>query len=457
MRHFFGLLKLESASFFLFGFTIFVVLCNYVASLKYSPTLNIEKIISSRVAFDEGALLENDQQESHKSLYAQEQEYIDSRYDYTVQSGDSFIKILTDIGLQSSSAYVLSKEVDKIHSIRNINVGQTISLLLCDKYGGQVKQGDAPYNIVIHINDKIIEATYKEASNSYSLKLLKQTFNNKSKLVVGFAKDSLYNNAVASGAPPSIVINYIKLLSHDVDFKRDVRSNSEFKILFDYNENSHGKKISDGDIIYALLSVGNKKIEIYQYKDSKGKISYYHKDGRNLTKTFLDKPMKQIRVSSGFGMRYHPIHKRRKMHKGVDYAASTGTPILATGDGVVQMAKYGAGYGKYITIKHNSKYTTLYAHMSKFKPGIKPSTHIKQGQVIGYVGATGAATGSHLHYEVIKHGKQINPEKVTRHIYNPLEGKMLVAFNSQKKKIDEIIYKESTIMLAKNTSLKIAR
>lgn len=451
MHYFLSLSRLERINFFLFGFAIFCIILNFVFNIQSNISSSIIKPISIEIPFNQINYNEDIDDESKNVIETiSDSQFLNNEYSYTVQSGDSLIKILSEIGFNSSDVYSISTQINKLYDVSNIYIGQDIKFLFGSKDGGKIKIGDLPDNFTIHIDNKIIDGIYNTSRNYYDLKLLKQTINSRSKLVKGYARESLYNSAVSQGASPGIVMEYIKMLSDEVNFKRDVRTDSEFKILFDYNETSEGKKVSDGNILYAYLSINNKKYEIYQYKDSKGNISYYYGDGRNLKSALLSKPIKSARISSGFGMRFHPILKRRKLHKGVDYAARAGTPILAAGNGIIQVMRYGAGYGKYLAIKHNHKYSTLYAHMSKFKPGIKRGVAVKQGQVIGYVGNTGGSTGAHLHYEIRQYGKPINPVKVKPLISNPLAGKKLIAFNNQKKKINGTLHQESKIMLARN-------
>lgn len=456
MYYFLSLIRLERINFFLFGLAIFWIILNFIFNIQRNISSSTIKSISINIPFAPINSNENIKCKSKSDTRTiSESQFLSKEYSYTVQKGDTLIKILSGIGFNYSDVYSISKQINKVYDISNIYVGQDIKFLFSSQDESRIKVGKLPDNLTIHIDSKIIDGTYNQSKSNYDLKLLKQTITNKSRLIKGYAKESLYNNLISQGASPGIVMEYIKMLGNEVDFKRDVRTDSEFKILFDYTETSEGKKVSDGSILYAYLSVNHKKYEIYQYKDNKGEISYYYADGRNLKNALLNKPIKNARISSGFGMRFHPILKRKKLHKGIDYAAKAGTPILAAGNGVVQVIRYAPGYGKYLAIKHNNKYSTLYAHMSKFKPGIKRGMSIKQGQVIGYVGNTGNSTGAHLHYEIRKYGKPINPTKVRPLISNPLEGKNLIAFNNQKKKIDGTLHQENKIILAKNnTNLK---
>lgn len=456
MHYFLSLTRLERINFFLFGFSLLCIIASFILSIKDEDSFNTIKPISINVAFNDGSnksLGLNEEQDSLNE-YSDNSQYLEKEYSYSVRKGDTLIKILSDVGFSVGDSYAISRQINKLYDLTGLNVGQDLKFAFSSNNGEKVRIGSLPNNFSMHIEDKIIEGSLSQNSSTYSFKLLKQVFSNKSKLVKGYANESLYNTAISEGASPNLVMDYIKLLSNDIDFKREIKPDSEFKILFDYKETSDGKIVNNGDIIYAYLSIRSRKYEVYQYKDSKGAISYYHSDGSNLKNSLLSRPIKNARISSGFGMRYHPILKRKKMHKGVDYAAKTGTPIMAAGDGIVQVVRYGAGYGKYLAIKHNNRYSTLYAHMSKFKAGIRSGKRVKSGDIIGYVGSTGNSTGAHLHYEIRKYGKPINPVKVRPLISNPLEGQKLMAFNRQKKKINDMLHKENKIMLANNFSIK---
>ena len=449
-RYLLNLVKFEKINFLLFVFAIVTITCNLLLGIIHNSSSTSEKSSTDKAASSSITSGKDQvffQAESHPK-------FIDFKHHYTVQNGDTFIKILTNIGIPPSEAHFILKTFNKVYDVSSLSIGQNINLLISAKDGSKVIVGDKPHSITIYIDNKIINGMYDDKKGNYNLNLLKQSVNNKSKLVQGFVKDSLYNSIIKTDTPPSIIMDYMKLLSHEINFKRDIKNNSEFKILFDYTENSHTKQINGGNILYASLSLNGKQFEIYQYKDKNGNIKYFHSDGKNLKKALLQKPIKQARISSKFGIRMHPITRCKKMHKGVDYASRKGTPVLSAGDGIVQLVKYSSSYGKYIVIKHNNEYTTLYAHMSKFHPQINKGSRIKQGQVIGYVGNSGRTTGVHLHHEVRRHGIPINPVKANTYASNSLEGQNLIAFKSQKKKIDQVLHKESGIMLAKNHTSK---
>ncbi len=451
MHYFLSFLKFKRINIFLFSFAVLCIVFYFV----YNTQSNISSRIIKQNSTKSISHVEEIDEEGHNTIKkVSTLAFLAKEYLYTVQKGDSIIKMLSEIGFSSVDVFTISSQINQLYDISTIYIGQQIKFAFHSNDGSQIKVGELPDNFSMYIENTIIDGILDGKNHSYDLKLLKQSINSKSKLVKGFFKGSLYNSAMSQGASAGIIMSYMNLFSNTINFKKDVKAESEFKILFDFQENSERKKISNENILYAYLSTNNKKYEIYQYKDNKGKISYYYNDGNNIKSSLLRKPIKKARISSGFGMRFHPILKCKKMHKGVDYAAIKGTPILAAGDGVVQMIRYGPSYGRYLAIKHNHRYSTLYAHLSKFKPGIKQGGYVKQGRVIGYVGSSGNSTGSHLHYEIRKYGKPINPSKVKALISHPLEGNNLIAFNHQKKKINSTLYQENKIMFTRNNTNK---
>lgn len=441
MYCFLSLIRLERINVFLLCCTILLLFLNVIFYTQSNTVIRVVKTAGVEIPFSKNSYNQEVKKEFRNitDVILPQDSFLDTKYSYIVQKGDGLIKILSSIGFNLPDVYSILVQVSKLHDVSNIYAGQYLKFLFSSEDGRRVKIGEMPHHLTFYIDGKIIDGIYNKITSSYDLKLLKQTINNKSKLVHGYARESLYHSFISQGASPAIIMEYIKMLSNEVDFKKDVKANSKFCILFNYNETADGQKISEGNILYAYLSIDSKKHEVYRYKDNKGNASYHYADGRNLKSTLLSQPIKKARISSGFGMRFHPILKYNKLHKGLDYAAKTGTPILAAGNGVVQVMRYGVGYGKYLAIKHNNIYSTLYAHMSRFNPGITRGMVVKKGNIIGYVGNTGSSTAAHLHYEIRRYGEPINPMKVKALISTPLDGKKLIAFNNQKKKIDDII------------------
>lgn len=248
---------------------------------------------------------------------------------------------------------------------------------------------------------------------------------------------SLYGSAARSGIPSQIIGKMIRMYSFSVDFQRDIRRDDKIEILYDVYETEDGDAVRYGDILYANLSVSGKNIPLYRYEQSEGRAGYYDKDGKSIKKTLMRTPVDGARMSSGFGMRKHPVLGYNKMHKGVDFAAPIGTPIYAAGDGVLEEVGRKGAYGNYIRVRHTSSLKTAYAHMHKFAKGMRKGTRVQQGEVIGYVGSTGRSTGPHLHFEVVLNGQQVNPNRVDLPMGDALKGKEMDKFKAMIKKYNE--------------------
>ena len=225
-------------------------------------------------------------------------------------------------------------------------------------------------------------------------------------------ENSLYVDSLKVNLPQEILIDMVRLFSYSIDFQRDIRRKNLFIVYYEFLLNYKGEKIMPGNIIYANAKMEKNNIEMFRYDSNKGGHKYFNSKGESIRKTLMKTPIDGARLSSGFGKRRHPVLGFTKMHKGVDFAAKTGTPIYAAGDGLIERANTYGGYGKYIRIRHNSEYKTAYAHLHRFAKSIKKGKTVKQGQVIGYVGSTGRSTGPHLHYEILFNNKQINPQKL---------------------------------------------
>lgn len=247
-------------------------------------------------------------------------------------------------------------------------------------------------------------------------------------------ENSLYGSAAKAGIPQGVVAEAIRIYSWNVDFQRDIQPKDKLEVLYESFETDTGHVAKNGNILYAKLTLGDREIPLYRYTTADGRTDYFQPDGRSIKRTLMKTPINGARMSSGFGQRRHPVLGYNKMHKGLDFAAPTGTPIFAAGDGVVEHAGWFSSYGKYVRIRHNSKLKTAYAHMSKISSEVKPGSRVKQGDVIGYVGTTGRSTGPHLHYEVIADGRQVNPRSVNLPTGEELVGKELTAFKSEMSK-----------------------
>ena len=261
----------------------------------------------------------------------------------------------------------------------------------------------------------------------------------------GIIKKSLYSSAIKNNVDPNIIIEFARLYGFEIDFQRDIRKNDAFQILYETFTDEDGEWYSNGKIIYAYMTVQNRELALYKYETDK-LSGYFDINGKSMEKALMKTPINGARLSSPFGVRKHPILGYNKKHLGTDFAAPLGTPIMASGTGTIVKAQWCGGGGNCIKIKHNSTYSTIYAHLIKFASGIKSKTKVKQGQIIGYVGSTGLSTGPHLHYEVIVNGKKINSQKL-----NLPSGKILKGEDRKKFEIERI---KTDVLLAETIAKK---
>ena len=318
---------------------------------------------------------------------------------------------------------------------RKLNIGTVVALNFEDKSSVHVLS-----SMVININNtKKIEVSRNLNGDFVALEV-RVPLVRKVERKTGIINNSFISAALNLSIPANAIMGMIRAFSYDVDFQRDIKRGDKLEVVMDKFYTEDGKLSHSGDVLYSSITIGNKKISIYQFIHPDGQVAYYNEKGENIKKEFLRTPINAARISSKFGMRQHPVHGYSKMHRGIDFAAPVGTPILAAGSGVVEIVNNNYGnYGKYIRIRHNSNYSTVYAHASRFAKNLKPGAKVSQGQVIAYVGTTGLSTGPHLHYEVVEKGTQINPLKFKfASNSEKLTGKALEQFKQNKKKIEQL-------------------
>ena len=347
-----------------------------------------------------------------------------------VKSGDALEKILKKNGFQNQEIFEVIKETKKIFNPKNLIVGKEITI----KYENKEKNNKSINSIFIPLEfnknfylEKIDENYIAKIT---SKKTQKSLINKK-----GFITDNLYLSGLREDINKKAINEMIGIFSFSVDFQRDVWRNDSFEILYEEEFIKYDKSNKNlGKILYAnleLKSIGS--LKLYRFESDNRKIEYFDENGKSAKKLLMKTPIDGARLSSGFGMRKHPIRGYMKKHKGVDFAAPKGTPIYAAGDGVIEMKQRYKGYGKYILIRHANNFKTAYGHMSKFNK--TPGGRVKQGKIIGYVGSTGNSTGPHLHYEVLKNNIRINPQKLKLPSGRKLKGDELQRFIETKNTI----------------------
>jgi len=351
--------------------------------------------------------------------------------DYIVQNGDNFESILDKIDLPISEKENFLITLKKQKKIKSLKKNQRIYF----KIDRKEKVRIVKFKIEID-KKKDLEFLRFDNLKKFSTKIIEKNLSRVLIFKEGIIKNSLYNTAISLGIKPNIIIEFARLYGFQVDFQRDIWKGDSFQIIYEQFENEDGSLIESGDIIFSNLNTQGNDLNLYKFELGKNEIDYFDENGKSMKKTLMKTPINGARLSSPFGKRKHPILGFTKMHTGTDFAAPTGTPIMASGDGVVTRAQWCGGGGNCVKIKHNSVYQTVYAHMSKFGRGIKKGTRVKQGQIIGYVGSTGLSTGPHLHYEVIENGRKINSQKLKLPSGKTLKGKHRNKFEVNKIKID---------------------
>lgn len=352
----------------------------------------------------------------------------------TVDKGDTLAGVLIKAGMDNGAAYQTIKAMSAHYDPRRVRPGQKVEV----HYDPSKNQNMSNFSHVAFgvdpVKTVIIE---RDAEKGFTSEIEKKDIVEKTYAARATIQTSLFGSALKAGIPSQIVAKVIRAYSWDIDFQRDIRSGDTIEILYEAKETSDGHVVSYGDITYANLSVGGHPIPIYEFAMADGNVDFFKRDGRSIKKTLMKTPIDGARLSSGYGMRKHPILGYNKMHKGVDFAASLGTPIYAAGDGVIEKMERQNGYGNYMRIRHNSSLKTAYAHIHKFGKNMGIGKRVKQGEVIAYVGSTGRSTGPHLHYEVLVNNKQVSPNRVDLPIGEKLKGDELKRFEKRMRALDQ--------------------
>lgn len=435
-----------------------------------------------------------------------------TKFQITLAEGDTLYSTLLKANIEKNAAHLIAVSVNKVYKLSQLKVGEnlTITFINGDKIRNDIKAKVA--SMLIQTADKEIKIDFNEQKRAYTATMTKgsgltgnhmnQTLINKPSNILNIStKNSAGNNSPAdlaissnsrpiqnnlssalnkkspivsevhtrnatvvptlvnnsnqylaagkisgsfidsvkrTGVPGVVASEMAKVLGHAIDFQRELTSKSLFKVIY----------TTSNKILYLHLNTGKKNLDIYQHTLSDGTSQYFHKDGSSVKKALMKTPIKGGVLGSGFGIRHHPVLGYSKMHKGLDYKAKRGAPIIAAGDGVIETVTQHRGYGRYIKIRHNNKYDTLYAHLDRFAKHIKIGTKVKQGEVIGFVGDSGLATGYHLHFELHENGRAINPKKAISFNTDTLSKQQFADFQNKQYKIDSILNKYQAVIVA---------
>jgi murein DD-endopeptidase MepM/ murein hydrolase activator NlpD len=358
-----------------------------------------------------------------------------------VRPGDTLMQLLERAGVAAGDAHEAVASLRPLWDPRALQVGQEISLGFDDR-------GLSELRLAPNLEEDVV--VRRDGDGHFASHAEARILNRVPELLGGTIRTSLFDAADHADVPPAALAEMIRAFSYDVDFQRDVQPGDGFEVLFDQLYDENGKAVGTSDIIYAAMTLSGKTMRLYRYAPAGEAPGFYNAHGESVRKALLRTPVDGARISSRFGLRHHPILGYTAMHRGIDFAVPKGTPIMAAGDGVVVTEGRERGYGKLVILRHRNGYETVYAHMSRFARGVKHGTHVHQGEVIGYVGATGRATGPHLHYEIRVHGKAVNPLGVKMPSHQRLTGRTLAAFLAMTRSIDHrlLVLRQDAILAA---------
>ena len=352
-----------------------------------------------------------------------------------VEKGDTLMDILLGQGIAQKDAHAAITALTALVDPKRIRPGQELTLTFGP--GGPAK--DRLEAVTMSVSYDRDVAVRRAGDDSFVADQIEKELTREAVRAGGAIRSSLLEAGIAADVPMPVMIELIRAYSFDVDFQRDIQAGDSFDMVFERYFDDRGREVHNGGILYAILTLSGRAMRVYRYEASDGEEDYFDATGASVRKALLRTPIDGARISSRYGKRRHPILGYNKMHQGIDFAAPTGTPIMAAGNGVVELAGRNGAYGNYVRIRHKGSYATAYAHLSKLGRGIAAGGRVKQGQVIGYVGSTGRSTGPHLHYEVLRDGHQVNPQKVKMPSGRSLDGAELARFQAVREEMNRLV------------------
>ena len=351
------------------------------------------------------------------------------RINHRIKSGETFDKILSNYSIDKEEITIIKKALEKKINLNKLNTKQSIQISI-----DQTNNKIVDFFFQISNTEKILLSRNND-NKKFNEKILTLELDKKIIYEENKILQSLYKAATDKNIPANTIIEFARIYGFQVDFQRDIRKKDTFQIMYEVFIDKNKNIIETGEILFANLKLSGQDNSLY-YFDKEDSEGHYDRNGKSIQKALMKTPINGARLSSSFGMRKHPIDGFNKMHRGTDFAAPMGTPIMASGNGIIKKAGWCGGGGNCVKIRHNSTYETIYAHMSKFARGIKKGVRVKQGQTIGYVGSTGKSTGPHLHYEVVVNGKKVNSQKLKLPSGKILKGKNRELFETNKIRLD---------------------
>ena len=392
---------------------LFLIFTYYLVKNFSDKEVNITKILPNDNSSDQGKF-EDDLGLSVEYIY---EDLV------TIKAGQTFGKLINDYDIPDSEKFRISQLLSEKIDLTQLNIGTEIRITFLKKNNFiEIKK----INILDKKNNQIQILKKDDKYEIDSSSVLAFTKNILKEIVIN---KSLYKSAINADVPPNIIMQFVNLYGFDVDFQREIRNGNIIKIYYEVFLDNKLNIRKTGNIKFASLALSKNTYELYKYTtNDNNKSEYFDAAGKSAVKALMKTPINGASLSSGYGMRKHPILGYDRLHQGVDFAAPTGTPIMAAGTGFIEKIGMNGGAGNYIKIKHVNGYKTAYGHMNKFAAGLKKGSKVTQGQTIGFVGSTGMSTGPHLHYEVIFNNKKINPMKMKLPSGRKLKGKILDDF-----------------------------
>lgn len=390
---------------------------------------------------------------AHDSADASRDSADASRLVVRVKKGDTLMDILTKSGVPANEAKEAISSLKEVYNPRTLKTGQEVTMLFAGETANLTTAAGPQSDLSVDGDDEVGTflslkirpeagreiAARRGAGGAFSAAEVQKELKPVQVRSAGIIQSSLSEAADKAGIPHKVLQEMISAFSYDVDFQRDIQPGDSFEVLYEKMADGDGHSLDTGKVDYAELVLSGTRLALYHYTTKNGDTDYFNQKGESVRKGLLRTPIDGARLSSGFGQRKHPILGYTRMHKGVDFAAPKGTPIYAAGNGVVVSAGRNHGYGNYIEIRHDPDFHTAYGHLSRFASGIHPGARVKQGEVIGFVGATGVATGPHLHYEVVRDNDKVNPMSVKLPSGHKLRGKELDEFTVAKEQVDSVV------------------
>ena len=408
---------------------VFLAIVSVITIYKFSTS----QIYENKIHFKDSLTSHEDFQSIKRFLNKKFKSPYKNFY-HTVVQGETLRSILSKYDVNSNEIEKIRLQIKKHTDPNKINIGS--ELIFTTEHNKDQKI--SVNKIIIPVSKTINILVYEDDSNNLvSEKVISKLYK---KLLISenIINSSLYKSAMEVKMKPETIIEFARIFGFEIDFQRDIRKGDSFRILYEMFYDEDGKQAKTGSILFAYMSVNGKKINLYRFGKNKD-YGYFNIFGKSVEKALMKTPINGARLSSSFGMRKHPISGFTKMHRGTDFAAPMGTPIMASGSGTILAAKWCGGGGNCVKIKHNSTYTTVYAHMKSFGKGIRVGRKVRQGQIIGYVGSTGISTGPHLHYEVIVNGKHVNSRTLKLPSGKVLKGDERKLFEIERIKTDVLI------------------